>query len=468
MNAMTTHCMPASFPKLIRHYGVPGPRHTAYPTADHFVETFTPERYAQALAQRRSGAVGMLPPLALYVHIPFCESLCYFCACNTVVTRQHERGQAYLRYLGQEVDLHTAQAGVGQTVRLLHLGRGTPTFLCDNQLRDLMAMLRRSFSLAPAAECSIELDPRTVDGSRLAVLAGLGFRRLRFGVQDFDLAAQRAVHREVSAEQVFALAALARKLGFGSIDVDLMYGLPRQTPESFDRTLAQVNQLRPDRITLYAYAHRPGQFKPQRRISAAEVPAAQAVACMLSRAISAVQTAGYDHLGMDHFALPADALAVARRRGCLSHNFLGYSTQSDCDLIGLGVSATSKIGAAYSQNATTLDAYYDLLDQGRLPVARGLALSRDDLLRGTIIQALLCQGQLQFESVDLAYLIDFKSYFSTELETLRGMQAQGLVEVSDSGIEVTAMGGFFVHCVARVFDRYPQADHARARFSRLL
>jgi oxygen-independent coproporphyrinogen-3 oxidase len=460
--------MPTPFPELIRRFDVSGPRYTSYPTADRFVEAFTPDQFVQALEQRRSGAAAMVLPLSLYVHIPFCESLCYYCACNKIITKHHERGEAYLRYLSREVDLHTAHLGLGQTVSQLHLGGGTPTFLSDSELRELMAMLRRSFTLAPGGEYSIEVDPRTVDATRLATLAELGFNRLSFGVQDFNPVVQKAVHRVQPAEQVFALVASARQLGFESINVDLIYGLPQQTPESFDRTLAQVNELRPDRIALYAYAHLPERFKPQRRIMTAELPTADAKVSMLSRSLAAFQNAGYVYVGMDHFALPNDSLAVAKRQGRLHRNFQGYSTQPDCDLLGLGVSAIGRVGATYSQNAKTLEEYYDHLDQGRLPVVRGLALTRDDLVRRAVIMALMCQGQLQYESIELAYLIDFKSYFAAELETLAGMEDQGLVEVNDTGIQVTAMGWFFVRGVAMVFDRYLQADRTRARFSKII
>lgn len=455
-------------PELLRRFDVAGPRYTSYPTADRFVEAFGEGDYVQALVQRRSGAAAMALPLSLYVHIPFCESLCYYCACNKIITKHHERGEAYLRYLSREVDLHTAQLGVGQNVSQLHLGGGSPTFLSDAELRELMAMLRRNFTLAPGGEYSIEVDPRTVDETRLAVLAELGFNRLSFGVQDFDPAVQKAVHRIQPAEQVFALVEAARRLDFESVNVDLIYGLPQQTPESFERTLAQVVQLRPDRIALYAYAHLPERFKPQRRILAAELPHPAAKLAMLASALSIFPGSGYVYVGMDHFALPDDALAVAKRQGRLHRNFQGYSTQPDCDLIGLGVSAIGRVGATYSQNAKTLEEYYDALDQGRLPVVRGLALSRDDLVRRAVIMAVMCQGQIQFESVELAYLIDFKSYFAAELETLRGLQDQGLVELGDASLQVTPMGWFFVRAVAMVFDRYLQADRTRARFSKII
>jgi len=454
-------------PDLLRQMDLQGPRYTSYPTADRFVEAFGETDYVQALEQRRSGPA-RASALSLYVHIPFCESLCYYCACNKIVTRHHERAQPYLRYLNRELDLHLAHLGSGQTLSQLHLGGGTPTFLSDEELRNLMAMIRRSFNLVPGGEYSIEVDPRTVTAARLAVLAELGFNRLSFGVQDFDPAVQRAVHRLQPAEQVFDLVAQARRLGFESVNIDLIYGLPLQSPESFDRTLAQVTALRPDRVALYAYAHLPERFKPQRRIQAAQLPAAPAKVAMLSRSLDAFEKAGYEYVGMDHFALPSDALAVARRQGRLHRNFQGYSTQPDTDLIALGVSSIARMGATYSQNAKTLEEYYDLLDQGRLPVVRGLALSRDDLIRRSVIMALMCQGELQFESIELAFLIDFSSYFAAELQALSPLQAQGLVQVGAAGITVTAQGWFFVRAVAMVFDRYLQADRNRARFSKII
>ncbi len=460
--------MTAVTPDLLRRFDVPGPRYTSYPTADRFVEAFGQDDYVLALEQRRLGTRANALPLSLYVHIPFCESLCYYCACNKIITKHHDRADAYLRYLSREIDLHVAHCGTAQVVSQLHLGGGTPTFLSDAGLRELMGILQRSFTLAPGGEYSIEVDPRTVDADRLALLAELGFNRLSFGVQDFDAEVQKAVHRIQPAEQVFSLVESSRALGFESINVDLIYGLPRQTPESFDRTLAQVVQLRPDRIALYAYAHLPERFKPQRRIVTAELPTASGKVSMLSRSLDAFIDAGYVYVGMDHFALPTDALAVAKRQGRLHRNFQGYSTQPDCDLIGLGVSAIGRVGATYSQNAKTLEEYYDFLDQGRLPVVRGLALTRDDLVRRAVIMALMCQGELLFEPLEQAWLIDFRQYFATEIAQLEAMAEQGLVEVKSDSIEVTAMGWFFVRGIAMVFDRYLQADRNRARFSRII
>jgi oxygen-independent coproporphyrinogen-3 oxidase len=455
-------------PELLTRFDVPGPRYTSYPTADRFVEAFGEADYIQVLQHRRSGRVGQLPPLSLYVHIPFCESLCYYCACNKIITQHKDRAATYLRYLTKEVILHSQHLGLGQPVSQLHLGGGTPTFMSDEELRQLMAMLRAHFDFVPGGEYSVEVDPRTVDEGRLAVLAELGFNRLSFGVQDFDPAVQKAVHRIQPPEQVFQLVEASRRLGFESVNVDLIYGLPLQTTASFDRTLEQIKSLRPDRIALYAYAHLPDRFKPQRRIHLEDLPLGGAKVAMLSRSLDALTEAGYVYIGMDHFALPDDALAVAKRQGRLHRNFQGYSTQADSDLIALGVSSIGRVGATYSQNAKTMEAYADALDQGRFPVVRGLALSRDDLIRRSVIMALMCQGHLEYESINLAWLVDCKSLFAKELIRLEEMQAQGLVQLNEIGIQVTAMGWFFVRGVAMVFDRYVQADLNRTRFSKII
>ena len=468
MNAVAINCMPIPSAEGGRSFDVSAPRYATYPTADRFVEAFTADQLSQALLQRCQGTAAMLLPLALYVHIPFCESLCHYCACNKIVTKRHEHGATYLRYLSREVDLYTARLGAGQTVSQLHLGGGTPTFLTDAELRELMAMLRRSFTLAPGGEYVMEVDPRTIDAQRLATLAELGFNQLSFGVQDFDPTVQKAIHRIQPFDEVFPLVAAARSLGFESINIDLIYGLPQQTPESFECTLAQLVQLRPDRIALYAYCHQPHHFKSQRRLRAAELPPTSARLEMLACSLSVLEQAGYVYLGMEHFALANDPLSVAKRQGRLHRSFGGYSTRPDCDQISLGVSAIGRVGAIYSQNARTLEAYYDSLDQGRLPVVRGLSLTRDDMVRRSVIMALMCHRQLEFESIDLGHLIDFKSYFAHELEVLRGLQVQGLVEVSETGIQITEAGCLLVPTVLMVFDRYLQADHrTRARFFRI-
>jgi oxygen-independent coproporphyrinogen-3 oxidase len=447
----------------------PGPRYTSYPTADRFVEAFGPSEYAQALQQRAQGAtVGGTPPLSVYLHIPFCESVCYYCACNKVITRHHERAAEYLAALDVEIDLHVQALGARQSVSQLHFGGGSPTFLSDAEIAALMESLRRAFRIVPGAEVSIEVDPRTVTDERLRHLAGLGFNRISFGVQDFDPEVQKAVHRIQSFEMVRDLMASARALGFESTNVDLIYGLPMQTPASLARTVAQVGELRPDRIALYAYAHLPQRFKPQRRIDAHDLPSASDRVEMLGTAIRGFLGLGYTYIGMDHFALPNDSLAVAKRQGRLHRNFQGYSTQPDCDLIGLGVSAIGRIGATYSQNVKTLDQYYDAMRQRQFPTERGLALSRDDLVRRAVIMALMCQGRVDYESIELAHLIRMDEYFASELEQLQPLVEMGLVRLEDRGIEVTPLGWYFVRGVAMVFDRYLQADRTRERFSRII
>jgi oxygen-independent coproporphyrinogen-3 oxidase len=454
---------------LLRRFDVPGPRYTSYPTADRFVEAFGPTEYQGALRQRAEGArVGGKTPLSVYVHIPFCESVCYYCACNKVITRHHDRAGEYLKALKAEIAMHATALGSPQAVSQLHFGGGSPTFLTDAELAGLMEVVGKVFRIAPGAEVSIEVDPRTVSTERLAALRGMGFNRLSFGVQDFDPDVQKAVHRVQSFEMVRDLMRDARSLDFESINVDLIYGLPKQTPTSFARTVAQVGELRPDRIALYAYAHLPQRFKPQRRIEAAELPPPEDRVAMLSGAIGSFMGHGYAYIGMDHFALHGDSLAAAKRQGRLHRNFQGYSTQPDCDLIGLGVSAIGRMGVTYSQNAKTLPEYYDAIHQAQFPVVRGLALTRDDLLRRAVIMALMCQGRLEFESVELAYLVDVKEYFRTELAELEPFEAQGLVTLEPGAVQVTPAGWFFVRAIAMAFDKHLRADKVRERFSRII
>ncbi|MBX3634906.1 MAG: oxygen-independent coproporphyrinogen III oxidase [Rubrivivax sp.] len=454
---------------LLRRLDVPGPRYTSYPTADRFVEAFGPAEYRQALLQRAQGAVvGGAPPLSLYLHIPFCASLCYYCACNKIITKHKSRGAEYLELLAREVALHTELLGTHEPVSQLHLGGGSPTFLSDDELSGLMDLLRASFRLLPNAEVSIEVDPRTASRERMRALAAMGFNRVSFGVQDFDADVQAAVHRIQSFESVRDLIAEARALRFESINADLIYGLPKQTPESFRRTIAQVAELRPTRIALYAYAHLPQRFKPQRRIHGADLPSAEQRVRMLGDALAGFLGNGYVYIGMDHFALPGDALAVAKRQGRLHRNFQGYTTQPDCDLIGLGVSSIGRVGATYSQNAKTLDEYRDALANAEFPVVRGLALTRDDLLRRAVIMALMCQGRVEYESIELAHLVNMRETFAAEFERLQPLAEAGLVEIGEQALQVTATGWFFVRAIAMVFDRHLQADRQRERFSRII
>lgn len=458
------------FPEqLLKELDTPGPRYTSYPTADRFSEPFDAQFYVRALRERAGGQrVGSMSPLSLYVHIPFCESLCYYCACNKVVTRRHERSAPYLRALEREMALHSAVMGPAQPVSQVHLGGGTPTFLTDAELAGLMGAIRQHFRLAEHCEVSIEVDPRTASAARLKALANMGFNRVSFGVQDFNPDVQRAIHREQPFEQVRELMHAAREIGFASINTDLIYGLPFQTAESFATTVAQVASLRPDRIALYAYAHLPARFKPQRRIPQAQLPEPQARLDMLSGAISGFLTHGYSYIGMDHFALPDDALAVAKRQGRLHRNFQGYTTQPEGDLIALGVSAIGKVGATYAQNAKTVEAYEEALQQGHWPTVRGLQSGRDDLVRRAIIMAIMCQGRVDFEPMECAHLIQFDTYFAPELDRLKTFEERGLLEIEPAGLQVTPQGWYFVRAIAMTFDKYLQADADRSHFSRII
>lgn len=468
---LSNHAAPVISGEILTRLDVAGPRYTSYPTADRFVEAYGPAQYLQALQQRveGGGAIGgAATPLSIYVHIPFCESVCYYCACNKVITKHHERSVEYLDALRTEIDLTVEQLGRGQAVSQLHFGGGSPTFLTDDELEGLLTTLQSAFRFVPGGEYSIEIDPRTIDAGRLKRLAAMGFNRLSFGVQDFDPHVQQAVHRVQPFEQVAELMQAARAEGFESINMDLIYGLPKQSLESFQRTLSQVSSLKPDRVALYAYAHLPQRFKPQRRIDSSALPKAEDKIGMLSMAINHFGATGYDYIGMDHFALHHDSLAVARRQGRLHRNFLGYSTHPDSDLIGLGVSAIGRVGAHYSQNAKTLDDYYDSLRRREFPIVRGLMLSRDDLVRRAVIMAVMCQGRVDIESIELAYLIDFRQYFATELRQLEPLVESGLVQLESDGVRVSALGWYFVRAIAMVFDRHLQADKKVERFSRII
>ncbi len=454
-------------PALLDRLGSAGPRYTSYPTADRFVEAHGPMHHEQALAARAQSPASAAP-LSVYVHVPFCDSLCYYCACNKIVTKHHERGAEYLKLLDAELRLWSGHLGPRPTVSQLHLGGGTPTFLSDSELSLLMARLQVAFDWLPGIEASIEIDPRTVTRQRLEHLMHLGFNRISYGVQDFDERVQQAVHRVQPFDQVQRLMQDARELRFSSVNVDLICGLPLQTPKSFAKTLAQVVSLRPDRIALYAYAHLPQRFKAQRRIHTQDIPAADVRLSLHADAIATFMAAGYEHIGMDHFALPEDALAQAKRQGRLHRNFQGYAVQPDGDLIGLGVSAISRIGASYAQNAKTLDEYADALHQGQWPVVRGISLTRDDLVRRSAIMAIMCQGRLDFQALAQAHLIDPPSYFAAELAALAGQEAEGLVHITPQAVDVTPLGWYFVRSVAAVFDRQLQADRTRERYSKII
>lgn len=453
-------------PELIRRFDINGPRYTSYPTADRFVEAFDARALQDWLAKRAIGGVSR--PLSLYFHIPFCNTICYYCACNKIITKDHGRSAKYLKYLDKEIGLQAQHLGGSRQVTQLHLGGGTPTFLSHDEMRQLMASVRSRFTLVPNGEYSIEVDPRKVDFETVRLLAELGFNRMSVGVQDFNPEVQMAVNRVQSIEETKLVMDAARANGFKSISMDLIYGLPKQNVISFNRTLEQVLELSPDRISLYSYAHLPGLFKPQRRINVVELPNADSKLQILQLAIRRLTEAGYVYIGMDHFAKPGDELTVAQRQGRLHRNFQGYSTQAECDLLAFGVSAIGKIGPVYSQNVKTLDEYYDALDRNELPVLRGVELTADDLLRRSIIQALMCHFELSIESIEIAHLIKFRDYFADELDDLRVMEEAGLVSIADDWISVMPAGRMLVRGIAMVFDRYLRSDRERARYSKVI
>lgn len=453
-------------PQIIRRFDTNGPRYTSYPTADRFVEAFGAEALELWLGKRNIG--GISRPLSLYFHIPFCNTICYYCACNKIITKDHGRSAKYLKYLAKEIALQSAYLDGEHEVIQLHWGGGTPTFLSHEEMRQLMEVTRRHFKLVEGGEFSIEVDPRKVDDATVALLGELGFNRMSVGVQDFDVEVQQAINRIQSEEETLGVIKAARANGFKSISVDLIYGLPKQSLMGFNRTLERVIAMDPDRLSIYNYAHLPSLFKPQRRIADSDLPTPDARLQILSLAIRKLTDAGYVFIGMDHFAKPDDELAVAQRQGRLHRNFQGYSTHADCDMLSFGISSISKVGPTYAQNVKTLDEYYDRLDAQVLPVFRGIELNADDVLRRAIIQALMCHFELSIESIESAHLIDFKHYFASELEDLKEMEAAGLLKVDDEWITVLPPGRLLVRGISMVFDRYLRADRQRTRYSKVI
>ncbi|OFZ89815.1 MAG: oxygen-independent coproporphyrinogen III oxidase [Betaproteobacteria bacterium RBG_16_66_20] len=457
-------------PALIRKYDLSGPRYTSYPTADRFVEAFGEGCIRHWLEQRGLG--GRSHPLSVYMHLPFCDTVCYYCGCNKVVTRDHGRSAKYIKYLGRELALVAAglgpQGAAERRLCQLHWGGGTPTFLSRGEMEELVGLVDAHFERLPDAEMSIEVDPRRVEAGRMAFLAALGFNRVSIGVQDFDPRVQAAVHRIQSEEETRRVVDESRASGFRSVNLDLIYGLPLQTPASFEATLDRVLDISPDRIALYSYAHLPAVFKPQRRIHEAQLPTAQHKLDILTLAIGRLTRAGYLYIGMDHFAKPSDELAVAQSQGRLQRNFQGYSTYPESDMLGFGISAIGKIGPTYYQNLKSLDDYYAALDADRLPVLRGVELTPDDLVRRAVIHSLMCNFAVSVESIEISYLIEFRRCFARELDDLKSLEQDGLVEVRPDWIVVTPRGRLLVRAVCAVFDRYLRQQRQRATYSKVI
>jgi len=449
---------------LVEKYDRPGPRYTSYPTAPQFQAAFAEDDYRAAA--ERSNRATTPKPLSAYVHIPFCESLCYYCACNKIITHNRERAAEYLAWLKREIELQGALFDDTRRMTQLHLGGGTPTYLSNDQLGELMAALDAAFHFAEpeTREFSLEVDPRTVTPEQIHELHALGFNRLSFGVQDFDTRVQEAVNRIQSEAQVVELVAASREAGFQSVSVDLIYGLPLQTVASFDETLTKIIALRPDRIATYSYAHLPELFKAQRLIRPEDMPPPERKIELLELTIRRLTEAGYVYIGMDHFALPEDELSLAKQNGTLQRNFQGYSTHADCDLIGLGNTAIGKVGDSYSQNVKETPQYQARLEAGRLPVMRGYRLNADDRLRRDVINALMCHGRIDFATIEADHDIDFTTYFADALAELEEMADDGLLAIGDGAIEVLPAGRLMMRNAAMAFDAY--LAHSKGRYSR--
>jgi len=455
--------------ELIARHDVAGPRYTSYPTAPQFHVGFD-EASFRAVA-RASNEDPIPRRLSLYVHVPFCASPCFYCGCMRVITRDRGKADIYLDHLYREIELVAPLFDRDRSLVQLHFGGGTPNFLNDAQMSELLESLARhfSFSREPDREFGIELDPRWCGPEYVHMLAAHGFNRVSVGIQDFDRTVQAAINRIQSVDETRAVLDAARASGFRSTSVDLIYGLPKQTVANFRRTLEQVIELAPDRIATYAYAHLPDRFKAQRRIHAADLPSAAQRLELLGVTVESLTAAGYRYIGMDHFARPGDDLARAQDAGTLQRNFQGYSTHGDCDLIGLGVSAISHVGASFSQNERDLRDYYAALEEGRLPIVRGIELDDDDILRADVIRQLMCHGVLDVVAFELRHGLDLAAYFAPELPRLRELACDGLIEIAPTRLTVTPRGRFLLRNIAMCFDAHlRRADAGQARYSRAL
>ena len=458
-----------SFPsELITKYGLAGPRYTSYPTALQFHEGYDAEAYRR---HAKSSNDDLIPrPLSLYVHLPFCKELCYYCACNKKVTRNTQLAAVYLQYLQKEIEMQGELFDRDRQVIQLHFGGGTPTYYDDSQLGQIVEQLSANFNLSQSdsREFSIEIDPRTVDKARVAHLADIGFNRVSMGIQDFDPAVQKAVNRVQDEEKTLRLIDAARESGFNSVSVDLIYGLPLQTAKSFEKTIDSVLTVRPDRLSVYNYAHLPHLFRAQRMISSEEVPVPEVRLQLLASTISKLVDAGYIYIGMDHFALPDDELSIAMEEGTLQRNFQGYSTCRETDLVGMGVSAIGKVGNSFVQNAKDIRDWQAVIESNDLPVWRGLSLSGEDRLRRGVISAIMCQGFVRFGEFERKFGIDFNTHFALELALLKPLEDDGLIELSEDAIEVTPTGLLLLRVIAMKFDEYLIKDLQGKSYSKVI
>ena len=434
---------------LINKYNRSGPRYTSYPTANNFSELSLQDYQQQSvLSNQRKTSI------SLYCHIPFCNTVCYYCGCNKFVTKDKSMAEPYIEALFKEVDMQSPLFDKGRLVEQMHFGGGTPTFLSGEQIIRLSNKLQQSFNFSTDGEYSIEIDPRGIEESLIESLAIARFNRISLGVQDFDLEVQKAINRVQSFEQTKAVIGMSRENGFKSISIDLIYGLPRQSEDTFKRTLERVQELRPERISLFNYAHLPELFKPQRRINIEELPSPSEKLDIFQHSLEYLIGLGYVYIGMDHFALPNDPLAIAQSEGNLYRNFQGYSTHSDCDIIGLGLSSIGQVADSFSQNEKNLEKYYQALESGQLPIVKGLIINQDDKIRRELIMELICHFEVSISSLEQRYSINFKNYFANSLEKLDEMQNDGLVVLTNDSIKVMDKGKLLVRNICMIFDNY--------------
>lgn len=454
---------------LIKRYDVAGPRYTSYPTAVQFIEGFDAIPYRINTTASNNELIPK--PLSLYVHLPFCHSLCYYCGCTKKVTRHAEQGVRYLELLDREIEMQGKLFDDDREVEQLHFGGGTPTFHTDKQMSALMAQLGRHFALSDNdnREYSIEVDPRTVGNDRLAKLAQLGFNRISLGVQDIDPKVQEAVNRIQDPQTTLDMVEVSRKLGFNSVSIDLIYGLPHQTTDSFAKTIDTMVEVKPDRLAVYNYAHMPHIFRAQRMINADDLPSPETKLELMELTVRKLTAAGYVYIGMDHFALPEDELTIAQKEGQLQRNFQGYSTRRQCDLVGLGVSAIGKVGDCYAQNQKDIPSWQKEVSKGRLPIWRGVCLTTEDRLRRGIIESIMCHGEVHFDRFEANFGIDFNDHFALELCNLRQLEKDGLLKMTETGFRATPEGRLLLRAIAMNFDEYLHTKQSNfPRFSRVI
>lgn len=458
-------------PSLLEKYDTQGPRYTSYPTAPEFVGDFTAQDYIRHVDHSNDELIPR--PLSLYIHIPFCRSLCYYCGCNKIVTQNEAKAERYLEYLFREIDMQSKLFAPDRLVTQIHFGGGTPNFLNTEQFRETLSVIARHFHLSypEKLEISVEIDPRYSSSTQIIELANLGFNRISIGVQDYEEDVQTAINRIQTREQVDEVINAARSAGIRSVSVDLVAGLPFQTRESFAETLEQVVDSKVDRIAIYGFAYLPSRIKAQKLISAESLPNRETRLAIGKDTLEFLKDAGYVHIGMDHFARPDDSLAIALKEHNLQRNFQGYATHAECDQVGLGVSSISQVNESYSQNSSSLTEYYAHIDAGELPIQRGVSLNDDDLIRAQVIQYIMCQNTVPFHSLETVYGIDFLSYFKDELQALKRFEKDGLIEYGNNEFSITPAGRFFLRNIAMVFDYYLKngtdyKDNNVVRFSR--